>query len=45
MHSRACVVSPCCRHKPFGVTAILVRMPLMSVIIIFSMWGITGLLH
>ena len=29
------VVSPCCRHKPFGVTAILVRMPLMSVISIF----------
>ena len=30
-----CVVSPCCRHKPFGVTAILVRMSLMSVISIF----------
>ena len=24
--------SPCCRHKPFGVTAILVWMSLMSVI-------------
>ena len=29
------VVSPCCQHKPFGVTAILVRMSLMSVISIF----------
>ena len=29
------MVSPCCRHKPFGVTAILVRMSLMSVISIF----------
>ena len=29
------MVSPCCRHKPFGVTAILVWMCLMSVISIF----------
>ena len=26
------MVSPCCRHKPFGVTAILVWMSLMSVL-------------
>jgi len=35
--SCVCVVSPCCRHKPFGVTAILGVNAAMTLIRIFKM--------